>query len=118
MVSVIAGLFWNLGATLGLTFHLVIRPVGLATLVAMFWAQSKFKWRVSILLVVILMTNGVATLTYALQTNPWYVISDFETQLCLIILYLSETGIALATLFIANRITKKKESNHPSESTR
>ena len=27
-------------------------------------------------------------------------------------------GIALATLFIANRITKKKESNHPSESTR
>ena len=117
LVSVIGGLFWGIGTSLGLLFNAALRPAGLAVLVLLFWPKAKLRWKACIVFGAVLLSCLVASITYALQTDPRYILSDGETQLASVVLFLVQTGVAFAVLFILSAIRGRIMLNKGLEGT-
>ena len=110
--SLLSGLSWEYGSDLGLVFNLAGRPIALAVIVVVLWATSQFRTKLFLLFAAVLLSNVIANLTYALQTDPWYVTSDSETQLWIVISFAIQMGVSLAALLVLGITTKHRMPNH------
>lgn len=115
--TVISGLWWEVGSNCGLAFNTGGRPIALAAIIALLWATNPFRTRLVLLIVAVLLSNFLANLTYALQTDPWYVTSDSETQLWIVISVVIQIGVALVALLAITRMRRNRMSNHASHAT-
>jgi hypothetical protein len=110
--TLLSGLLWDCGSDLGLVFNLAVRPIALAILVVVFWATHPFRTKFFLLFAALLLSNTITNLVYALQTNPWHVTSDAETQLWIVISFSIQMGVAMTVLLVSEIIKKQRKPNH------
>ena len=113
--AILAGLWWDLGSTTGMVFCAYIRPVVLGLLPSVLWRPCPWHRLLVPLITAVILTEGVSTLTYAIQAGSWYITSDAETQIGLIIALLWQLFVATTTLVLVQRI--RKTANNPAHAT-
>ncbi len=111
--ALVSGLAWDCGSDIGLLFNIAGRPIALALLCIFIWPDAPLKASVPVLLTAILLADVISSLTYALQTDPKYVVADGETQLWIVISFAIQCIVALIVLFFIKRIKAKMLNRLP-----
>jgi hypothetical protein len=113
VVAIASGLWYELGSYIGAAINLIIRPTCLALLVSTFWQTSRRTVQVGILAGAIALAESVACATYALNDGVWYITSDSETQLGLMVFFTEQLVLGSLLCLGFGKIIKMRMAKKP-----
>jgi hypothetical protein len=111
LVAVVSGFWVEMGSDIGLAINLIVRPTCLALLVSTFWRTSRCRVQVGILAGATALAETVACATYAVNDGLWYIISDAETQLGIIVFFAEQVILGSLLCLGFGRMLKTRMAN-------
>jgi hypothetical protein len=106
ITAAISGLFWDIGANMGYTYNLLLRPVCLGCLVAIVCPGHSTRAAILVSCLAALIADGISAVAYASQGGYLYLKFDSDTQMWFIIAFVAQAVVASGTALLIRRLRR------------